>query len=163
MQWQITNQTWRYLPLEWWPLAFDVIQHVTEMGLVVVEAAGNGDNVNNGIDLMDPDLEASRLVPPLLHNADNLVPQVGKPLGTPNPFDPQNPNSGAILVGAGASVLKGRTSEYPERARMPFSNYGVRVDVQGPGQNVVTSSLSSDCDLVANNKEDNKVRWKSTA
>lgn len=43
-------------------------------------------------------------------------------------------DSGAILVGAGAPARVG----YTDRARLDFSNYGSRVDVQGWGRKVTT-------------------------
>ena len=47
-------------------------------------------------------------------------------------------DSGAIIVGAGGVSDGG---SYPETAqqRLPFSSYGARVDVQGHGENVVTT------------------------
>lgn len=42
-------------------------------------------------------------------------------------------NSGAIMVGAGAN------SSNTQRSRLNFSNYGSRVDLQGIGENVVTT------------------------
>jgi len=43
-------------------------------------------------------------------------------------------DSGAIMVGAGAPPRQG----YRDRARLDFSNYGSRVDVQGWGRKVAT-------------------------
>ena len=43
-------------------------------------------------------------------------------------------DSGAIVVGAGAPAREG----YRDRARLDFSNYGTRVDVQGWGRKVAT-------------------------
>ncbi len=43
-------------------------------------------------------------------------------------------DSGAILVGAGGPAVAG----YTDRARLDFSNYGARVDVQGWGRKVAT-------------------------
>ena len=45
-------------------------------------------------------------------------------------FDRSERDSGAIIVGAGSSQ---------NRARMPFSSYGSRIDVQAWGENVVTT------------------------
>jgi hypothetical protein len=47
-----------------------------------------------------------------------------------SPFE-RNNSSGAIMVGAGNSI---------NRSRLNFSNFGTRVDVQGWGQNVVTTA-----------------------
>ena len=49
-------------------------------------------------------------------------------------FDRSVRDSGAILVGAGAPPGVG----LPERSRLPFSNHGARVDVQGWGSLVAT-------------------------
>jgi subtilisin family serine protease len=93
----------RYLPVEYWPAAFMVIQRATARGVIVVEAAGNG-----GEDLDHPAYRGA--------------------------FDRRVRDSGAILVGAGAPPRPGFTA----RARLDFSNYGARVDVQGWGRRVAT-------------------------
>jgi subtilisin family serine protease len=49
-------------------------------------------------------------------------------------FDRRHRDSGAILVGAGGPPRDG----YADRARLEFSNYGSRVDVQGWGRKVAT-------------------------
>jgi len=49
-------------------------------------------------------------------------------------FDRKRRDSGAILVGAGGPPRPG----YTDRARLDFSNYGGRVDVQGWGRKVAT-------------------------
>jgi subtilisin family serine protease len=49
-------------------------------------------------------------------------------------FDRKVRDSGAIIVGAGGPARKGFT----DRARLDFSNYGARVDVQGWGRGVAT-------------------------
>jgi subtilisin family serine protease len=49
-------------------------------------------------------------------------------------FDRSRRDSGAILVGAGAPPRRG----FVDRARLDFSNYGGRVDVQGWGRAVAT-------------------------
>jgi subtilisin family serine protease len=51
-----------------------------------------------------------------------------------NKFDRWNRDSGAILVGAGGPAREG----WDDRARLDFSNYGGRVDVQGWGRKVAT-------------------------
>lgn len=88
-----------YGPLEWLPEVFAAVKVATQKGIVVVEAAGNGD-VN---------LDAA---------------------GCQGRFDRKVRNSGAIVVGAGSSA---------GRAKMWFSSHGSRVDVQGWGENVVTT------------------------
>jgi serine protease len=97
------------VPVEWYGPYYDRIQMAAGLGIVVIEAAGNG-----GQNLDDP-----------IYSTGN---------GGNWPFLPQN-NSGAILVGAGASANGSST----ERSRLDFSNYGSRLDMQGWGENIVTT------------------------
>jgi hypothetical protein len=86
-------------PVEWRQADFDAIAAATAIGIVVVEAAGNG-NVN---------LDAA---------------------ACEGRFDRLVRDSGAIVVGAGGSST---------RARLSFSSFGSRVDVQGWGDNVTST------------------------
>jgi hypothetical protein len=52
-----------------------------------------------------------------------------------NKFNRSTRDSGAILVGAGATP----TSSQADRSRLDFSSYGSRVDLQGWGKNIVTT------------------------
>jgi len=104
-----------YIAVEWWPDDFLAIQAAVSKGIVVIEAAGNGAQ----------------------DFADALYNKPGKGF----PSDWRNPlqgvvDSGAIIVGAGAPPggMHG-----PDRSRLDFSNYGVRVDCQGWGRGVVTT------------------------
>ncbi|MGW5050234.1 S8 family serine peptidase [Actinokineospora sp. NPDC004072] len=94
-----------WAPMEVWPSVYDAIVTAVGSGRHVVEAAGNG-NQN---------------------------------LGNPSCFGPRfphdKPDSGAIMVGAGAAP--GCTT--PVRTRLGFSNYGSRVDLQGWGECVTTT------------------------
>lgn len=57
-----------------------------------------------------------------------------------NPFNPANPSSGAVLVGAGAPPPGTHGRDHgPDRSRLAFSNYGARVDAQGWGREVTTT------------------------
>ena len=58
--------------------------------------------------------------------------------GYGSPFPRGMPDSGAIIVGAGS----GDCSQ-PANARLPFSTYGSRVDVQGWGQCVATTGYGA--------------------
>lgn len=49
-------------------------------------------------------------------------------------FDPRHRDSGAIIVGAGTSGIRGAP-----RSRLSFSSFGSRVDVQAWGEHVVTA------------------------
>lgn len=93
----------RYLPVEYWDDVYDAIRAATRRGVVIIEAAGNG---NENLDHPEYD----------------------------HKFDRSRRDSGAIMVGAGGPPRSGFT----DRARLDFSNYGARVDVQGWGRKVAT-------------------------
>jgi hypothetical protein len=109
-----------YIAIEWWPDDFSAIRYAVSKGIIVVEAAGNG----------------SQNLDDAIYNA--------RPAGFPswwrNPFNPANPSSGAVLVGAGAPPpgTHGR-NHGPDRSRLGFSNYGARVDCQGWGREVTST------------------------
>jgi subtilisin family serine protease len=107
------------IAVEWWPDDFDAIRYAVNRGIIVVEAAGNGDQ-----------------------NLDDLLyetPDPGFPNDWENPFRRANRDSGAILVGAGAPPPQPQGSNHgPDRSRLKFSNYGSAVDVQGWGEEVTT-------------------------
>ena len=76
------------------------------------------------------------------------TPGTGFPASWKNPFNKANPNTGAIVVGAGnpPNPTHGRTvsppnwsETYVDRARCGFSNWGSRVDVQGWGWEVTST------------------------
>jgi hypothetical protein len=96
-----------HVPVELWPAAYDAIRLATEQGIVVVEAAGNGDTTG-GVDLDAPEYGPA--------------------------FPDGQPDSGAIVAGAGSGDCSA-----PANARLGFSAYGSRVDLQGWGQCVATS------------------------
>jgi hypothetical protein len=87
----------------------------------VVEAAGNGSQ-----NLDDP-----------IYNTR----PAGFPTSWKNPFNPANPISYAVVVGAGAPPLgtHGHNHHGPDRSRLGFSNYGARVDAQGYGREVTST------------------------
>jgi len=109
-----------YIAIEWWPDDFAAIQYAVARGIIVVEAAGNGArNLDDGI-----------------YN----IPSPGFPASWSNPFNLANPQSGAILVGAGAPPPGTHGRDHgPDRSRLGFSNHGQRVDVQGWGREVTTA------------------------
>ncbi|MGW1537381.1 S8 family peptidase, partial [Streptomyces aureus] len=109
-----------YIPLEWWPDDFAAIQDATARGILVVAAAGNG---------------AESLDDALYERRPAEFPEWWR-----NPFNPSNPSSGAILVGAGAPPPGTHGRDHgPDRSRLAFSNYGARVDAQGWGREVTTT------------------------
>lgn len=123
-----------YIGIEWWPDDFAAIQYAVSQGIIVVEAAGNGAR----------DLDAPIFEQPL----------PGFPAWWTNPFNPANPSSGAVLVGAGAPPPGTHGVDHgPDRSRLGFSNYGRRVDVQGWGREVTTTGYG---DLQGGSNED---RW----
>jgi hypothetical protein len=128
-----------YTTVEWWPADYAAIRYAVNRGVIVVEAAANGGN-----NLDDP-----------VYN----TPLAGFPSDWRNPFNAANPNSGAVVVGAGnpPSGTHGRTQHpsfgevYVDRARCFFSNYGSRVDCQGWGWEVTTAGYG---DLQGGSNED---------
>jgi Subtilase family len=100
---------------EWWEDYFIPIRHATQNGILVVEAAGNGNT-----DLDDPSFDTGGGT-------------VGK---WKNPYrrDPAY-DSGSIVVGAGAPPSGNFGID---RSRLDFSNYGSMVDAQGWGEEVMT-------------------------
>jgi hypothetical protein len=115
------NDQLGYIAMEWWPANFAAILYATSVrGVIVVEAGGNG---------------AENLDDPLYSTLAQ-----GFPANWTNPFNLANPQSGAIIVGAGAPPpgTHGR-NHGADRSRLGFSNFGARVDVQGWGREVTTA------------------------
>ncbi len=105
-------QQFGLVPVEWYKPYHDAIVLAVGQNIVVVEAAGNGEQ-----NLDDSDY--------------------GTGNGAHWPFLPGN-ESGAIIVGAGAvSTTLGGTDN--PRSRMWYSNYGSCVDIQGNGEAVTTT------------------------
>src|SRR6185312_9309105 len=64
----------------------------------------------------------------------------GFPASWTNPFNPANPSSGAVVVGAGAPPPGTHGQNWgPDRSRLDFSNYGQRIDAQGWGREVTST------------------------
>jgi subtilase family protein len=101
-----------YWPIEIEPSNFHIIRLATALGIVVVEAAGNGgNNLNNIKDTLKDALNQLK--------------------------DPNKEDSGAIIVGAAipTNVFENQGS------RSPFSNYGNRVDCFAWGDTVYSLDI----------------------
>lgn len=116
------TQQW---PVEVYDAEFEVIRAATAKGIVVVEPAGNGL-------LGDKEgLEGVNLDGKVIRPGDTAP---GKAFL--NRSSPDFRDSGAIIVAASTSTVP--------RKRVPWSNYGGRVDVHAWGQNITTASCISD-------------------
>jgi hypothetical protein len=109
------------IPVEWWPDDLAAIRYATSLGLIVVTAAGNGDDNGVGARLDARPFDG---------------PAGGFPRDWSNPFRPGPADSGAIIVGAGVPPV-GRHGK--DRSRVLYSNYGSRLDAQGWGYEVTTT------------------------
>lgn len=109
-----------FIAIEWWPDDFAAIRYAVDKGIIVVEAAGNGfENLDAAIYNTRP---------------------AGFPASWTNPFNPANPSSGAVVVGAGAPPPNTHGRNWgPDRSRLDFSNHGQRVDAQGWGREVTST------------------------
>jgi len=109
-----------FIAIEWWPDDFAAIRYAVDKGIIVVEAAGNG------FENLDAAVYGTR--------------PAGFPATWSNPFNPANPSSGAVVVGAGAPPPGTHGRNWgPDRSRLDYSNYGQRVDAQGWGREVTTT------------------------
>ena len=122
-----------YIGVEFWPADFAAILFATAVrGVIVVQAGGNGaENLDDALYNTRP---------------------TGFPTTWTNPFNLSNPQSGAIMVGAGAPPPGTHSQNHgPDRSRLAFSNFGARVDVQGWGEEVTTCGYG---DLQGGTNED---------
>lgn len=109
-----------YIAVEWWPDDLAAIRYAVGRGVIVVEAAGNG---ARNLDAATYETRPS-----------------GFPISWRNPFNPANPTSGAVVVGAGAPPPGTHGRDHgPDRSRLDFSNYGRRIDAQGWGREVTST------------------------
>ncbi|MEK6776778.1 MAG: MopE-related protein [bacterium] len=130
------NDQCGYILEEFWQSNFDAIQTATAMGIIVVEAAGNG-----GVDLDNA-----------VFNLDPQDPNSGA-------FNRDYRDSGAIIVGAGKSCAdpSTETADPPipcGREPWCYTCYGSRVDVQGWGDSVGTLCTATSGALYTNGDPD---------
>ena len=120
---QVTGTTGLLAPIEAFDAEFDAIRLATALGVVVVEAGGNGDNVSVGLDL------------------DTYTNAAGRRILDRNPANPDFRDSGAIIVTAATSASP--------HTRMPWAPLGRRIDCYGWGENINTcaSSIAGATDL----------------
>ncbi len=101
------------VPVDWDVAIYNAVVTAVGNGIIVVEAAGNsGQNLD--------------------------APVYSQRNGGHWPFLPQN-DSGAIIVGAGATMLGTEV----DRSRLTFSCYGSTVDLQGWGEKVTTAGFGA--------------------
>lgn len=115
------------VPMEWWEPYYDSVVNAIANGMIVVQAAGNGDE-----------------------NLDDPIYSIGN-FGH-HPFLPEN-DSGSIIVGAGSAWPS--CWGYPARTRLYYSNHGSRLNLQGYGNCVATLAYgdlddTDSCDFTAN-------------
>ena len=122
------------VPAEWYKATYDAITLAVASGIVVVEAAGNGNQ-----------------------NLDSAVYQTGN--GGHYPFKSEN-DSGAIIVGAGAPP---NGAGIPVRSRLGFSNYGSTVDLQGWGALVLSTGYGDEYDAEGGNLNYTRFSGTSSA
>jgi serine protease len=104
-------------PIEAYDAEFDALRLATALGIVVVEAGGNG--TNNGS------------TPPL--NMDTWADSMGRRI-----FDPTSPDfrdSGAIIVTAATSAAP--------HTRLDYGPHGARIDCYAWGENIETCSSNA--------------------
>lgn len=108
------------LPVEFEPLVFQAIRIVTAIGIIVVEAAGNGGDYPNA---------ATKKMDHHGTDLDTFVDKDGKRVlsrSTPADFK----DSGAIMVTGSVTTLP--------HTRQPDLNFGSRIDCYAWGDNIVT-------------------------
>jgi serine protease len=116
-----------WVPVEWYEPRYNAVLYAVGNDMIVCEAAGNGSQ----------DLDSS------IYSKGN---------GGHYPFLPEN-DSGAIMIGAGGAYGTCGWSE-GSKERLPYSNYGSRVDLQGWGECVMTTGYGDawdelDCDYTS--------------
>lgn len=109
---QVTVAGGLFAPIEAFDAEFDAIRLATALGIVVVEAGGNGDGVSTGLDL------------------DTFTNPAGRRILFRDATNPHFRDSGAIIVTAATSAAP--------HTRMPWAPFGRRVDCYAWGENINT-------------------------
>ena len=125
------------VPDEWLQAEFDAIKTATSNGFIIIEAGANGEQ---NLDTID-------------YNTCNgdINTFLGDKSGSKPCFDIETRDSGAIIVGAGNPPTGG----YGEvRAKMYYTSYGKRVDVQAWGAGIYTTAYG---DLFYPNNDDKQA------
>ncbi len=115
------------VPVEWAQADFDAIKTATANGFIIIEAAGNGEEDLDTLAYHTCSGDTNTFF------TDNS--------GTESCFNFTTRDSGAIIVGAGAPP-SGRYGT--PRSKIGFSTAGSRVDVQGWGYDIASTSGESD-------------------
>jgi Subtilase family len=118
-----------YIPVEWWPCDMAAILYATSRDIIVIAAAGNGDqNLCDEIYSQNPPTDPGPF-----------------PNWWVNPFKRDPVDTKAILVGAGLPPWGIHGSRFgPERSRFRRSNFGANVDTQAWGAEVATCGFNGD-------------------
>ena len=111
---QVTGTNGLLAPIEVFDAEFDAIRLATALGIVVIEAGGNGDNVGTG------------------ENLDTYTNASAQRILDPTSGDFRD--SGAVIVTAASSVAP--------HTRMPWAPFGARIDCYGWGEDVDTCASS---------------------
>jgi serine protease len=106
-------------PIEAYDAEFEAIRLATALGIIVIEAGGNG--TNNGS------------TPPL--NMDTYTTLAGRAILNRDPANPDFRDSGAIIVTAASSTAP--------HTRLAYAPHGRRIDCYAWGQNINTLSSTS--------------------
>ncbi len=112
---QVTlNGTTLLGPVEWYDAEYEAIRLATALGIIVVEAGGNG--TNNGS------------TPPL--NMDTFTTLSGKAILNRDPANPDFRDSGALIVSAATAVAP--------HTRLTWAPHGRRIDCYAWGESINT-------------------------
>lgn len=128
------------VPDEWYQAEFDAIKTASSNGFIVIEAGANGEQ---------------NLDDPVYHSCNGDINTFfGDKTGTQACFDVDIRDSGAIIVGAG-NPPRGNWGTH--RAKMYYTSYGKRVDVQAWGMEIYTTGYG---DVFYPNSDDKQAYTK---